>query len=204
MKIKYLAAALAAVAGLSLQQAKADLYSFDLGVPNGFSFTGPYVNVLVTTPTLNSTSATITFTSLSGSGGTYLMGGAQAADFNLNGTATITSNVATLTSMGSGTVDGFGVFNNTFDNFDGFSHAFSSVTFTLTNSSVVWANAMSVLIANASGWLAAAHIYPTLFSANTFFATGPGNPSVPDGGATVMLLGMGLGALGMVRRYLKS
>jgi VPDSG-CTERM motif len=27
---------------------------------------------------------------------------------------------------------------------------------------------------------------------------------VPDGGATVMLLGAGLGALGMVRRYLKS
>jgi hypothetical protein len=32
-----------------------------------------------------------------------------------------------------------------------------------------------------------------------------GSPAgVPDGGATVMLLGAGLGALGMVRRYLKS
>jgi hypothetical protein len=36
--------------------------------------------------------------------------------------------------------------------------------------------------------------------------TGPvdvnGTPSVPDGGTTVMLLGMAFGALGMVRRYL--
>ena len=29
-------------------------------------------------------------------------------------------------------------------------------------------------------------------------------PMVPDGGATVMLLGVALGALGMVRRYLTS
>jgi hypothetical protein len=32
----------------------------------------------------------------------------------------------------------------------------------------------------------------------------PGGVTTPDGGATVMLLGAGLGALGMVRRYLKS
>jgi hypothetical protein len=31
-----------------------------------------------------------------------------------------------------------------------------------------------------------------------------GTPGVPDGGATVMLLGAGLSALGIVRRYLKS
>ena len=36
----------------------------------------------------------------------------------------------------------------------------------------------------------------------SFFGS-PGG-SVPDGGTTVMLLGAGLGALGMVRRYLKS
>jgi hypothetical protein len=32
----------------------------------------------------------------------------------------------------------------------------------------------------------------------------PGGVTTPDGGATVMLLGAGLGALGLVRRYLKS
>jgi protein with PEP-CTERM/exosortase system signal len=32
----------------------------------------------------------------------------------------------------------------------------------------------------------------------------PDSVSVPDGGATIMLLGAALGALGMVRRFLKS
>ena len=32
----------------------------------------------------------------------------------------------------------------------------------------------------------------------------PAPLTVPDGGATVMLLGAGLGALGMVRRFLKT
>jgi hypothetical protein len=32
---------------------------------------------------------------------------------------------------------------------------------------------------------------------------GPGVPGVPDGGATVMLLGAALGSLGMARRFLK-
>ena len=33
---------------------------------------------------------------------------------------------------------------------------------------------------------------------------GPGNPGVPDGGTTVMLLGAALGALGIARRYIMS
>ena len=37
----------------------------------------------------------------------------------------------------------------------------------------------------------------------SFFGS-PGGGQVPDGGATVMLLGAALGSLGMVRRYLKS
>ena len=62
------------------------------------------------------------------------------------------------------------------------------------------------------GLLAAAHIFVTTFPANasndainTGFAAGNGtSTSVPDGGATVMLLGAGLSALGMVRRFLKT
>jgi VPDSG-CTERM motif len=41
------------------------------------------------------------------------------------------------------------------------------------------------------------------FSHLTVFCC-PGGNGVPDGGTTVMLLGASLGALGMVRRYLKS
>jgi len=36
----------------------------------------------------------------------------------------------------------------------------------------------------------------------TGFVGGVPNGSLPDGGATVMLLGMAFGTLGMVRRYL--
>jgi hypothetical protein len=101
---------------------------------------------------------------------------------------------------GSKNADGFGSFNQTTDNFDGFTAAVTSVSFVLSGS---WANAMSVLTANASGWLAAAHIFvigdQTVL---TGFAAGPG--SVPDGGTTVMLLGAALGALGMARRFLRS
>jgi hypothetical protein len=50
-----------------------------------------------------------------------------------------------------------------------------------------------------------------LQQAKAAFVTNPvtqGNPpivnTVPDGGATVMLLGVALGALGLVRRYLSS
>ncbi|PYI80785.1 MAG: hypothetical protein DMF05_05240 [Verrucomicrobia bacterium] len=38
----------------------------------------------------------------------------------------------------------------------------------------------------------------------SFSANGSSGPGVPDGGATVMLLGAALGALGMARRFLKS
>jgi hypothetical protein len=38
----------------------------------------------------------------------------------------------------------------------------------------------------------------------TGFAANGGAVNTPDGGTTVMLLGVALGALGMVRRYLTS
>ena len=107
---------------------------------------------------------------------------------------------------GSGNVDGFGTFNQTTNNHDGFASAVTSVTFTLTLTSGSWANAMSVLVlttGNNGGWLAAAHIFAIGNSSiSTGFAAGNGTAGVPDGGATVMLLGAALGLLGVARRYL--
>ena len=205
-KLKYIAIALIAIAGLGFQQAKADTYNFDL--TNGNSaisgFPGPYANVNVN---LNGagTQATITFTAYSG----FLIGGAQAADVNVSGSWTIGSfswtggNANTAFSNGGpNNADGFGSFNQTTDNFDGFTSAVSVVSFILTNTGGSWANAMSVLTANASNWLAAAHIFVIADqTVVTGFAAGPGG-SVPDGGTTVMLLGAALGALGMARRFL--
>jgi VPDSG-CTERM motif len=73
-----------------------------------------------------------------------------------------------------------------------------------------WANAGAVLLANVQGALAAAHIFVAqlidgqLVNVNVTGFAANGGAQVPDGGMTVMLLGMALGALGVVRRYLIS
>jgi hypothetical protein len=220
-KIKYIVLVLIAIAGLGLQQAKADTFSFNLGVGNPAisGYPGPYVSVTVNRT--SSTTATITFTSLSAAGNAYLMGDGASVAVNVNATSwtlgTITgSNGGTgfspgpYSNGGSGNVDGFGVLNQTINSSAGFTHSSNTISFTLTNTSGTWGTAASVLVANANGAMAAAHIFVTKLpvkSINGALATGfaaNGGSQVPDGGATVMLLGVALGALGVVRRYLSS
>jgi len=204
-KIKYIAAALVAVAGLGFQQAKADIYSFDLSVGNSAisGFSGPYANVSINQTSSNT--AIITMTAYAG----FLFGAAQAADFNVNASSWSISNLVfngtgAVSNGGSNNADGFGSFNQTFDVFDGFTNAGTLLTFTLTGGAGTnWLNAMQVLIANNKGWLAAAHIF--VIGDQTVVTGFAGGPStVPDGGTTVMLLGAALGALGMARRFLMS
>jgi len=113
--------------------------------------------------------------------------------------------------MVAGNEDGFGSFNLRIRSFDGFSHSSDTITFTLTNTSGTWASAADVLTNNANGFDAAAHIFVTTSPANasnsalaTGFAGEGGGVVAPDGGTTVMLLGVALGALGMARRFLMS
>ena len=224
-KLKYLAPILIAVACFGLQQVKADMFSFDLNVgntpsPPGIgSFPGPYAHVVVNQT--DATHATITFTSLTNNGNIYLMGAQGAVAVNVVGSG-IASSPATasnsgtgftpgaVTFAGAGNEDGFGSFNVTYDSFDGYTHSSDMISFTLTSTSGGWADAAHVLFANATNNLAAAHIFVAISPADagvaalaTGYAAGNGS-SVPDGGATVMLLGAGLSALGIVRRYLKS
>jgi hypothetical protein len=222
-KVKYVAAVLIALAGLGLQQAKADTFSFNISVPNAAisGYPGPYASVTVTTPTLNATTATITFTSLHNATNIYLFGDGSTVAVNVNAASwtlgTITGSNAgagfspgPYSNGGSGNVDGFGVLNQTINSFDGFTHSSDRISFALTNTSGTWANAMSVLIANANHVFAAAHIFVTAYPANSkngALATGfaaNGGGFVPDGGTTVMLLGAALGALGIARRFLMS
>jgi hypothetical protein len=222
-KIKYIAAALVAVAGLGFQQANADSISFDLGTGNPAisGNPGPYAHVVVNRT--DATHATITFTSLTNSGLIYLLGDGGSVAVNVNATSwtlgTITgSNAGTgftpgpYSNGGAGNEDGFGSFNQTINSFDGYTHSSDTISFSLTNTSAIslWTSASLVLTGNGSGFTAAAHIFPTTSPANasnsalaTGFATNGGTPGVPDGGATVMLLGTALGALGMARRFLK-
>ena len=219
-KIRYIAALLIAVGSVGLQQAKADTFSFNLGVGNPAisGYPGPYVSMTVNRT--NSTHATITFTSLTAAGNVYLMGDGSSVAVNVNATSWILSNVTGSNSGtgftpgpysngGSGNVDGFGVFNQTINSFDGFGHSSSTIRFTLTNTSGTWATAAAVLAANSGGSLAAAHIFVTAFPANaqngalaTGFAGNGTTTDVPDSGSTVLLLGAALSAIGLVRRKL--
>jgi hypothetical protein len=225
MKLKYIAPILIAVACLGLQQVKADTTSFNLsaGNPAISGYTGPYASVLVNLTTSNT--ATITFTSLTNSVNIYLMGNGASMALNVNATTFTAGGVTfsqagqtgfslpvfTVNNFAGQNVDGFGSFNLTVDNVDGFAHAVNSISITLTNISGTWANAAAVLFANAQGALAASHIFVTLDPAvqsngalATGYAANGGSVNAPDGGTTVMLLGVALGALGMARRFLRS
>jgi hypothetical protein len=222
-KLKYIAAVLIAIAGLGLQQAKADVFTSSLNAHNTAiaGFTGPYGTVTITF--VNSTTATVSFTSNTVAGNVYLFGDGGSVALNVNATTFSTSNIVgtnsgtgfdsshAIVQGAAGNEDGFGSFNLTMNSFDGFTRSSDHITFTLTNVSGTWASAADVLINNAQGFDAAAHIFVTSAPANAsnsalatgFAGEGP-QTNVPDGGTTVMLLGVALGALGMARRFLMS
>jgi hypothetical protein len=169
--------------------------------------TGPYGTVDVHWN--STTSATVTFTAASG----YLFGDSSVVDVNVNGTFTATPGTGGtgFAFAGSGVVDGFGNFNGTFNQHDGFSNAVSTVSFTLTaTGSTTWANAASVLVADSLGYDAAAHVFVCTDAACTanLMVNGTGltgyvgekTSSVPDGGMTLMLLGGALVGLETLRR----
>jgi hypothetical protein len=127
-------------------------------------FPSPFGTVLVdlTSPNV----ATITFTAATND----LFGDSGVVDVNINATTwTISGLTGTalagfkgpdLTNAGSKNVDGFGVFNQTFTEFDGFAWALNTVSFTVTDGgSATWASAADVLALNPNGDDAAAHIF---------------------------------------------
>jgi hypothetical protein len=165
-----LAALVLALSLLGAPSVRADLITYGITAGNTAlsPYAGPYASVTV--DRTSTTTATITFTSNSVAGNTYLLGDGGIADVNVNATswtiggfsstnAGIGFSPASLSNTGSGNVDSFGVFNQTLKNFDGFTYAADSVTFTLTNASPTWATAADVLTPNADGNVAAAHIF---------------------------------------------
>jgi hypothetical protein len=214
-----LAGGLAAISLLAAPQAMA---SFDLTLGNSVisGFPGPYATVSV--DLISSTQAKITFTSLENSGKIYLLGDGSSVAVNVNATSWTLANITgsnagtgftpgTWWDGGAGNVSEFGVFNQTINSFDGFSHSSDIISFVLTDTGGTWATAADVLTKNADGNSAAAHIFVTADPAkknNGAIATGfaADGPPVPEpttllagGGALLLaLLGVGRGRLARV------
>jgi hypothetical protein len=208
MKMKLLAAAAAASAlALTWGTAASALTTYTLTTGNAglAGFPGPYGTVNVTLT--NATTANVSFTSATP---TYFFIGAQAADVNVNATtwtlSGLTGNGGALTNGGSNAVDGFGVFNQTIDQFDGFASRSSSISFTLTNTSGTWASDSLVLTANSLGNTVGAHIGACDAGCTQFLSTGfatNGGAPIPEPATWAMMI-LGFGGIGAMMRRRRS
>jgi hypothetical protein len=144
-------------------RALADMVTYDITAPNTAlsGYPSPYATVTIT---VTGGVATVKFMSDTTSGYTYLMGDSSSVDLNLSQSGITASgfswtggnNKTAFTSAGAGQVDGFGNFNLTINDFDGFTSAVTEVMFTLSGT---WGSAADVLAANGNGAFAAIHAY---------------------------------------------
>jgi len=203
------------------------IYTIDTGNP-AVTGTGPYAQVSVTRTT--STTADIIFTSLMNPTGTilYRMGNGATADLNVNGTYSLGAVTETGTTGGftpsfnnnaPGNVNGFGFFNLSLNNNDGYGDSATTISFTLTRTGGgTWANDAAVLTPNANDAVAAIHVFgcaitttaPTCSASSSALFTGFAAGGTPGGGtpreitvpepSALMLLGIGALALVYGRR----
>jgi hypothetical protein len=168
--------------------AMADNISFNLLSPPGAPAGGPFVSVNVNRT--SGTSATVTFTFNGTASSTQGMIDSGVFDLNVNassftasgGTCSSFTGSNTCSSPGSGQVDGMGTFNLTLD-LGNAANPVGSLSVVVTNGSGTWANASSVLIANALkggslGNEAASHVK---YGGCTFYV---GGASDGNGGTT--------------------
>ena len=201
----------------------ADEAVISINVPNFSGDTGPYATVTI--DRTSSTTATVTFDSLTNGGNLYLMGGTSAADLNVNATSFSVSMPATEANTQTGftptwssndlfsnnSVDGFGKFNLNVNNSDGSADSATEISFTLTDISGTWSSAANVVLANSGGYFAAAKIFPCpnnpplhpCSSSSTIgtggFAAGNVVTPTPEP-ASMLLFGSGLLVIGTVVR----
>lgn len=210
MKIKYLAAVLIGIAGLGLQQAKADTFNFTSDHCTGGCGPQPFGTVTLT-QVGNDVNVVVSLFN----GNKFVETGAGNNNYFLFDNAGITlaniTNISApfapgaLTATIGGHADGtgnwmWGITCPTCGTGGG-NAILGPISFTVTNTTLA---AMEVGH-SVSGF--GTELFVADILSGTTGNTGPvdvNTPAVvPDGGATVMLLGGALGALGIARRYLK-
>jgi hypothetical protein len=199
------------IGGASSSRADTIMYQLGLGNTAVSPYTGPYVDVLV--DLTSATTAEITFTSLSNGSETFLLGDGGAVAINVNALGwTVgsfsSSNAGTgftpgpLTDDGSKNVDSFGLFNQVIKDFDGYSHTADEISLVLTNTSGSWLSAADVLLENANGYVAAAHVF--IADCATSVSCDAGTPALTTGFVTVpepsTALMLALGFVGLAAR----
>lgn len=208
--------------------ASADTFGFDIGIPNAAMspYTAPYASVNINLT--SATTATVTFTSETATSGnpnctpanpcTYLMGDGSSVALNIAASSFTVGSISAPASFvldgntftpgpytvdnppGTTNVSDFGRFNMTIDDFDGFAHSTNSLSFVVTNTGGTWANAMTVVTANAKGFYGAAHIFVESGLCTGACVTGfAGNGVVPEPGSIAMF-GTGLLVAGYTLR----
>jgi len=189
-----------------------------ISAPNaGLSgFTGPYANAHI--DLTSTTTADVTFTSLTDGGFIYMMGDGGTADLNVNGTYTLgpvteSNSIAGFTpsfkSNTPGNLSTFGNFDLSLNTNGGFTDAATSINFTLTDIGAPWATAAGVLTPNNDGFVAGVHVFAcaevgcstgTGAAVSGFAANGDAPPTRIREPASLALLGAALLATGLLRR----
>jgi hypothetical protein len=211
--------AVASLALLAGKNALADSVILNLGTGNSAISSAPYGTPYGTVSVNRTSSTTADFIFTANSGYLFLDSGSAAVNLNstdwtisgLTGTTLSGFSGPSLADAGGGQEDGFGNFNQTFDEFDGFTWALHTISFTVTDNSGTWASVSNVLAGNNDTNLVAAHVgicnvNPCTFTggsfANTGYASETGAVNIPTPEpSSLALFGTGiLGFAAMMRR----
>jgi hypothetical protein len=199
-----------------------DSTNIAIGAPNtGLGeFAGPFANLRI--DLTSTTTADVTYTSLTNGGYIYLLGGHAAADLNVNGSYTLGPVVeanaisgfrATFDANAPGNVSSFGKFDLSLNNSGGFDDAATSISFTLTDTGAPWLTAAGVLSSDNAGYLAGIHAFAcaepacssTSGAAISGFAANEDPPAVIPEPSTLARLGVALAGVAVIRqRYVRS